>query len=154
MKTLVFFFLTFLAVNIYSQKREFLRIYNLVGKKIANGRDYKITDSTIEFKDINKIIHYSQINFIRTKHSFGHNIGLGSLIGIGSFGLFTLAANVQSDLFDKGTVVILFSTFIGAPSGALIGAISNVFKKPKKFDINGDIEKWKKFRSFFLTISK
>ncbi|MDP1763475.1 MAG: hypothetical protein Q8L07_06250 [Sediminibacterium sp.] len=154
MKALVFFLLTFLTVNVYSQKKEFIRVYNLEGKKIIYGRDYKITDSTIEFKDKNKIIHYAQIGFIKTKHSFGHNIGVGSLLGVASLSLFSLMPSIQSDLFDKGTMVVLVSTLIGAPSGAFIGTISNIFKNTKRVNINGDIEKWEKFRTSFLRISK
>ncbi|MDP3667846.1 MAG: hypothetical protein Q8R50_14275 [Sediminibacterium sp.] len=118
------------------------------------GRDYKITDSTIEFKDKNKIIHYAQIGFIKTKHSFGHNIGVGSLLGVASLSLFSLMPSIQSDLFDKGTMVVLVSTLIGAPSGAFIGTISNIFKNIERVNINGDIEKWGKFRTSFLRISK
>ncbi len=55
MKTLVFSILIFLTINVHSQKKEFIRVYILEGKKIMRGRDYQITDSTIEFKKKNKI---------------------------------------------------------------------------------------------------
>ncbi len=156
MKTLVFSILIFLTINVHSQKKEFIRVYILEGKKIMRGRDYQITDSTIEFKKKNKIIHYAQIGFIKTKHSFGHNIGVGSLLGLASLGLFTLTLpyDKNRNLFDKGTTVGLVSTLIGAPSGALIGTISNVFKKPKKIEIDRDFEKWEKFKTLFQKISK
>ncbi|RTL47304.1 MAG: hypothetical protein EKK39_14560 [Sphingobacteriales bacterium] len=154
MKTFTLLLFTLLTINIYSQKKEFIRVYNIEGRKIIHGRDYEITDTTIEFKNKHTIIPYTEIGFIRTKHSFGHNIGVGSILGIAALGIFSFASNVQSDLFDKGTTVVLFSTLVGAPSGAFVGAIYNGLKKTRRFNINGDFEKWQKFNASFLKKSK
>lgn len=156
MKTLLVFALMFFTIHVHAQKKEFLRIYNYEGKKIIRGSKYLITDSTIVFNKKNKIISYSQVGFIKTKHSFGHNIWVGSLIGFATTGLIALLLpyDKYKNAFDRGTTVGLVATFIGAPGGAVIGAGSTIFEKSKKFEINGNLEKWKEFEYFMLKKSK
>lgn len=147
----VFIFML-LAFQVHAQKKVFIRIYDFETKKIAHGRNYIITDSTIEFKNRHQIIHYSTINYIKIKHSFGHNILAGSILGFSSLGLVALIPYYsQYSFFNKTTTSALVAIFIGLPAGAIIGTMTNIFKKPKKTAINGNVENWKTFKTFVET---
>ena len=80
-----------------------------------------------------------------------HNIGNGSLLGLGIFALDgILSPNIQDDLiFSKSTKVVLSSILIGLPSGVIGGVIYYIFKKRKRYAIKGDLENWTKFRAAF-----
>src|SRR6185436_11850757 len=73
-KTIVLLLLLFSFINLTAQKKTFLRIYDMAGKKIGKGYLVGTTDSTIILKssDQIKIFSSSLIGTIKTKRSVGH----------------------------------------------------------------------------------
>ena len=150
MKILFIAILTIASIKTFSQNKLFIRIYNFEGRKIAKGYVYKTTDSTIMFDSRKHAeIKYSQIYFIRTKHSFGHNIFEGGIITAAIYSsyalIFATSLNETRPLtIFAGTIV---AGVIGFPFGAAIGTGTNIFKNSTKVEILGEIEKWKSFKS-------
>ena len=149
MKLVFMLLLTIQCIAGIAQKNIFIRVYDHSGSLLIDGRKYHVTDSAIEFK--NEKLAYTEIGFIRTGHSLRHNIGNGSLLGLGIFALDgILSPNIQDDLiFSKSTKVVLSSILIGLPSGVIGGVIYYIFKKRKRYAIKGDLENWTKFRAAF-----
>jgi len=113
----------------------FIRVYDLEGKKIAKGKRFTISDSTITFinKRKNTIIYLSEIGSIKTRRSSGHNVLLASAV-VGGFGLLSDISNDES----------MGSDFLnGLAIGATIGLITLPFKKSKTQIINANPNKWK-----------
>ena len=145
------FFLGCINGKIYSQ--EFIRIYNSHGQKIAKGKLLSWTDSTIEIKRgaKNDTLAIRSISFIKTRRSAGHNIAVGTVIGVGVGLVFGVISSSQSENDPNPNSWAGFGTGlagIASPvAGAAIGGITAVLRKRKKIEINGDAEKWKVARS-------
>ena len=141
MKHLTLLILTLISLNVYAQ---FVRVYDLKGSKISKGQISLITDTALQLKNHTDIIPFSEIGFIKTKHSFGHNSLVGGIIGAGIFGIATAVSYSAGSFLDPGLEALGAAVF-GFFSGTIIGAITNVFKKTETIEINGDLNKWEKY---------
>ena len=158
MKILLLSLALILSANVFAQntsKTPFLRVFNLEGKKIAKGKLLQITDSTLTLKRNKKTseVLFTDIGFIKTKRSFGHNIAIGTVIGAGTMTTISAVSEDSSSSsnyinFSGGEGAII-GTLIGAPSGAFVGAITGLFKNSETFDIQGDQLKWNAFKALF-----
>ncbi len=128
----------------------FLRIYNSEGKKIAKGKLVGITDTsiTLECKKSNETIDLSEIGSIKTKRSYGHHVGMGTAIGGSAMTVLGAATiDTNSNLLSGNGFWI--GALLGAPSGAIVGGITGLFKNSQTFDINNDQAQWDAFKTLF-----
>lgn len=157
MRILLLSFALILSCNVFSQntsKTPFLRVFDLDGKKIAKGKLVQVTDSTLLLKKKKETIHISfqNIGFIKTKRSLGHKVGMGTVIGASTMAtLFAISNSGSSSNFvsSSGASGLIVGSVVGAPSGALVGVISSIIKKPKMIQINGNKDQWQAFKDLF-----
>lgn len=153
----LFIYLIFIifCCQVGAQKNLFVRVYNLDEKKINKGQVLSITDSSLHLKSkgVNTVIFpIISIGKVKTKHSPGHHILIGSSVAASSMAILG-AASADPDAAIFGYTAgegAGAGALLGAPLGAVIGGIIYLFKKPKTFVINADKEKWKTFQSFIL----
>lgn len=158
MKIPAFFLCIALTLHVCAQKLPFVRVFDLSGKKIAKGRIYDATDSSLLLgKSSAKLntISLGQIGTIKTKHSGGNNVLVGSVIGVTTFAIVGAAvAEPDKELgFARGETA-LAGALIGAPAGAAIGALTILFKRSATFIVNADPEKWKEVQRTLLALKK
>ncbi len=157
MKTLIILLVLSLSLNCIAQdnsqpKKIFLRVFNAEGKKIAKGKLLHITDSTITLQRNKKTteIVFEDIGIIKTKHSLGNNVLTGAVIGAGSIGILGAATSSDSGFVQyTGAEGFGVGSLIGAPLGEAAGAVTSIFKNVEVFEISGNIENWKTFKSLF-----
>ncbi|WP_413995621.1 hypothetical protein [Maribacter sp. 2307ULW6-5] len=118
----------------------FIRVYNLEGRKIHKGRLQQVSDAGLRliFNDSLVDVPVASIGKIRTKHSVGGYLLMGSIIG-GSMGLGLIRGNWETETSsvysgEERVVAVVGGTVLGA----LVGGTTSVFKKSKKFVINGN----------------
>jgi hypothetical protein len=153
MKTLVIIFSLLLCCSLCAQKRLFVRVYDLAGKKITSGRVLAVTDTMLLLKGTKigfDTVFVQDIGFINTKHSVGRNIGIGIAIGAVSGVVVGLANSKPNDPEDpiqigtQGEVVVGYA-LLGMSVGTLVGGISGAFKNSKHFPVHRDVTKWREF---------
>jgi hypothetical protein len=143
----------FLVYAAQSQSSLFVRVYDMNGIKIHKGRITTITDSSIRLGKSNIIISVKNIGFIRTKHSFGHNILISSAItGISLATLLALSSDGGKGFLLSWTVPegIGLGLLVGATWGPIIGAGTALFKNTIKFPIKGSEKNWKEFQQYYM----
>ena len=84
MKTITIILLLSLCCSVVAQKSIFVRVYDLEGKKMNKGRVLSVTNPSLHLKKGRRavIIPVQNIGYIKTKRSEGHNVLVGSLIGL------------------------------------------------------------------------
>tara|TARA_R110001592_G_scaffold283472_1_gene551405 strand:+ start:141 stop:659 length:519 start_codon:yes stop_codon:yes gene_type:complete len=154
MKYLLFAIALFLCANITAQElpkksKIFVRVYNSEGQKIAKGKILNITDDALVLKKGSSSITVpvSDISYLKTKRSNGHNVLLGaaggSLVGLsiassqsgkssGGFG------GTAKGIAYAGAIVVVLV-------GAGVGYLTTLFKGSKQYSIDGNTVKWKGF---------
>jgi len=140
-----------LAFNAQSQSSVFVRVYDMNGNKIARGNIVEVTDSSLQLEKSTTIIFVKNIGYLKTKHSFGHNILVSSAISGGIFALVLAAGSSDKNGFLSYTLSEgLFVGFVaGAIYGPIIGGITAIFKNVTTFPINGSDTNWKEFHQYF-----
>ena len=96
-------------------------------------------------------ISVTNIAYIKTKHSFGNNILIGTIVGASTFailGAVSASSSSCSDCIVEYTAAegAAAGAILGVPLGAAVGAITGALKNSKTILINGDIKRWLKFR--------
>ncbi|HYK44212.1 MAG TPA: hypothetical protein VEV83_03530 [Parafilimonas sp.] len=148
MKILAFLFTILIAHNLEAQKSIFIRVYDLKGHTIARGHVLSATDTSVQLIREPTNILVRDIGSIRTKHSVGHNLLIGSAIGSSTMAIIGVAsANPDEFLGYTAGEGALGGFIVGVPIGAAIGALTIAFKNSKHYVINGDLQKWKAFKS-------
>jgi len=158
MKYLIITFVLIISTNTFAQKNGkhkknknvFIRIYDLEGKKINKGKIKFITETSIELELKGETIEVplSKIGKIKTKRSGGNNIAKGALIGGGSLAVLGLLSGDDEGGFisfsatDKASLGLIGGGFFGA----IYGGISILFKKSKRFIIDGNEMKLNQFK--------
>lgn len=140
----------FLMIAAKSQSPLFVRVYDMNGNKLSKGRITNITDSSIQLAYSDHYILVKNIGAIRTKHSFGHNVLVSTIV---TTGVFVTAMAIGSS--DKGgflTWTLMDGIAIGFIGGVIygpaIGAFSALFKNVITFPINGSEKNWKEFQHY------
>lgn len=150
MKALILLFSISLVCSTYAQRSIFVRVYDLSGKKIHKGRVVTVTDTFLQLEQHSDTINIParSIGSIRTRHSIGNNILIGSIIGVSSVAILGAAtAEPDKELFGyTAGEGALGGALLGLPVGALVGGITIPFKNSKYYLINGDATKWKAFQ--------
>ncbi|MBF6642019.1 glycine zipper family protein [Flavobacterium sp. J49] len=150
MKKLLSFCIVLLVCwEMSAQNKLFVRVYDLEGHKVNKGYILAVNDSLLILEK-NKSpleIRVKTIGMIKTKRSTGNNVLIGTISGaIVMGGIVAASADPDNWILDytpaEGAII---GAFIGAPAGAAVGLMTTVFKKPKTFIIDGDLEKWKVF---------
>ncbi len=120
--------------------------------KKNKGTVIAISDSTLQLGKSNSIIPVKNIGFIKTKHSFGHNILLGSAISGGIFATVMAIGSTDKGGFISWTFTegIAAGLLAGAIYGPIIGGISAIFKNNTTFPINGRESNWNEFKHYYL----
>ena len=138
---------------IEGQAQKFIRVFDTKGHKIAKGNvvDGSSTDSVLVIERGNSIdtVPIQKISYIKTKHSFGNNILIGTAIAAPTLAIISVIGNQPCDdcFFSTTDGEAAAGGFIvGAAAGAVIGAITGVFKNSKTGIINGDMQKWHEVR--------
>jgi hypothetical protein len=139
-----------LIINVSAQKKTFLRIYDLSGKKIAKGYFAGTTDSTLVLVRDNQLVTVPvhQINTIRTKRSAGHTIGVTAAVCTGVFTIALLAGSGGDSWFSYSASDAIGAGIItGTVGGIVIGGIASAAKNPKLLTVNGNMENWEKVKA-------
>jgi hypothetical protein len=150
MKKAMLLFSILMSFNISAQdeinsQEIFVRVYDLKGKKIGKGKILSISDAELQLSRGAKTATFqiNNIGSIRTKRSIGHNalLGMGGGIAIGA-----MFGNIDDSLlgFSGTGGGFIFGT-LGGLAGTIVGIITGIFKKSKKYIIGGDAEKIKAF---------
>jgi len=161
-KLFVLFFLIACCLQLNAQTKLFIRVYDRFGNKIKNGNIVGTTDSSLLFdvKGRDSVafqIAYTKIGTIKTKHTRGHNVIIGTAIGAG-FGIVGLLVSSGGaddtsggwgGLFTITTQDKQVASIALIPLGAGIGFITGMRKKIDTFEINGNLEKWKAFQLYY-----
>jgi hypothetical protein len=157
MRTALFLMLILFCGSLVAQKTPFLRIYDSHGKKIYKGKVYIITDSSLSLIGKKEALNVpiKDIGYIKTKHTDGNNVLIGSIVGGLSGAILGAASATPSD--NPSNEIIVFTPAEGAATGALlgmvagaaIGGITIAFKNSETFHIDGDVIKWKQFVSVY-----
>jgi hypothetical protein len=151
MKALVIIFSILLSCSLCAQKRLFVRVYDLSGKKINSGRVLAVTDSMILLKGTKvgfDTVFVRNIGSVKTKHGVGNNIGIGIAVGTVSGILLGIASSHSGESessmeFVSSGEIIAGSALLGMSAGALVGALSGLLKNSKHFPVNGNPANWK-----------
>ena len=152
MKTLMLCLALLLSFSVFAQneidtKNAKLRVFDLNGKRMAKGKVFSVTDSTMTFtkNGISESFRVKQIGSVRINRRAGHNILIPAAISAGFGGLMGLGIETDGGIFQQdGATAAGF--FGGAAFGAAIGLFTLPFKKPYyKFEITGDQQKWDAF---------
>lgn len=148
-KLLSFCIVLLVCCEMSAQNKLFVRVYDLEGHKVNKGYILAVNDSILILeKDKSPLeIRVKTIGMIKTKRSTGNNVLIGTISGaIAMGGIIAASSDPDNWVFDytpaEGAII---GAFIGAPAGAAVGLMTTVFKKPKTFIIDGDLEKWKVF---------
>jgi hypothetical protein len=158
MKLIILLLAISLTCSMFAQKKLFVRVYNLHGKKVTKGRVLSVTDTTLELNEgsITETIPAQNIGTIRTKHSMGQSIFFGALAGTAT-GAIIAAAKVQPDNSDPNSIEVISPEveagaliFLGLLGGTIVGTIVGAAKDSQEFIIHGDLNKWKSFRSLVM----
>jgi hypothetical protein len=150
MKYLLFTIALFLCINITAQElpkksKIFVRVYNKEGQKIAKGKILNITDEALILKrgSSSITIPTTDIMYIKTKKTNGHNMLIGGLAGTG----YVLYGVTQSSGGGGwGTTIAIILTPVFAAIGSGIGYITTLFKNSQHYSIQGDPIKWQGFK--------
>ncbi len=144
--------INFFAQNEVKTQNDFLRVYNLEGKKISKGFVVMVNDSVIELKNSNKNkINIKNIGFIKTKRSAGNNVLIGALSGttVGAVAGAS-SANPNDWVFSYSPAEgALAGGVLGAIGGGVVGSLTALSKKVETIIINGDKEKWLSVKMMF-----
>jgi hypothetical protein len=158
-----------LTINIsilHAQKKVFVRVYDMSGKKTAKGFLAGTTDSSILIsRDTLPVsIPVTQIGYIKTKRSAGHTILISSLTGAVVCGIIGAASGeppVNDNTFG-GTLhdaltftpgeAFVVGFILGAGAGAGIGAVIYGVGKHYTFEINGKLENFQQQRELINTL--
>lgn len=142
------------VVNGFSQKsnkKTFVRVYNLEGKKINKGYIHSVNNEILVLRRGNNLkieTEVKSIGKIKTKRSGGHNVLMGSAVGA-SLGAVLGVSTADPDAwifgYSKGEGAIGFGT-LGALGGAAVGGVAAGVKNTETFVINGQKENWKLFK--------
>jgi len=122
-------------------------VYDLKGNKIARGRVLSATDTSLQLKGLTMSIPVRNIGSIRTKHSAGNNVLIGSIVGTCTIGIPFAIAGVDYASGEDDAAAAVVGVITGSVAGAVIGAATIPLKKSKLYLIDGNPEKWKTFRS-------
>jgi hypothetical protein len=159
MKNLIFMITFILSINVCAQNEfeitnVFVRVYDMQGKKIGKGKIISISETSFQLyrKGESVKVLISGIGSIKTKHSAGNNVLVGSAIGA------TTMAMLGAATAEPGALIYGYSAgegaaagvLLGGTAGAAIGGITILFKNSKSYEINGDIEKWKAFKKMII----
>jgi hypothetical protein len=133
----------------FSQDEVFIRVYDLIGNKVGSGRITMLTDTCVHIQQDashNTEFLLSGIGRIKTKRAVGYNMAIGA----GACGLVfavVMASAADPDDFPlsklKGSAI---GIGIGVPTGAVIGGIAALSRKPKTFFIQSSSFRWNAFR--------
>ncbi|MBX3252807.1 MAG: hypothetical protein KF862_01600 [Chitinophagaceae bacterium] len=150
-------FLGFVMSTVNAQKKLFVRVYDLNGKKITQGHVATVGDSALQLNIKKKgsvDLMVGNIGKIKTKRSAGRNIWIGALAGIGAGAVIGGVSGNGSSEDDPtsglGTAagILVGALFIGPPLGAAAGGITALFNNPKTFIVNGSVQEWKAFQLY------
>jgi hypothetical protein len=151
-KTALISIIILIAFTANAQSSLFVRVYDMNGKKINKGTVIAISDSTIQLGNSNNIIQVKNIGFIKTKHSFGHNILISSAISGGIFATVMAIGSTDKGGFLSWTLSegIAAGLLAGVIYGPVIGGITAIFKNTTTFPINGRESNWQEFNHYYL----
>ncbi len=161
-KTIGMILILAFSINLVAQKEQdkklFIRVFNLEGKKINKGHFQFINDSLLGLRRNRKAvqINVKDIGKIKTKRSAGHNVFLGSVIGGGTLALVGVVSTeserqVSYDMGYWGTFNYTSNPatagqnfaaglVLGGVAGAAVGGITAIFKNSRTYIVDGKIE--------------
>lgn len=157
MRTLIILFLLFLAQSLQAQKPDFFRVYDSHGKKVAKGIIFTYSDTSLTLTRRNRFIEtpLSQIDLIKSKRTTGHRIAMTTLSVAG------VVFIVAGTLFTLNNGGYRNGTIGRSPRRIRRNAnppntqnprspLEKIPKQKKKYEVNGDAEKWKETRKFLF----
>lgn len=165
MKWILFFLLMTIGWELQAQdsskvSNDFIRIYDLEGKKIGSGFVQSFTDSSMIIKkqEMTFLFLFENIGTIKTQRSAGNNILIGAVFGMVTLGVLGWVAGEKAGppiKTDLGTFTqedtrprnAVLGALAGAVIGGLGGAVSLINRKSQEFEIGGEIEGWNAFKA-------
>jgi hypothetical protein len=132
-----------------AQDYNFLRVYNLKGKKINRGHLFQLSDSTITLTRKNNFIEspVREIGMIKSKRTTGHRILVTTASVVSLVAIFAVITQGNKNGSGPG---------IFNPNGQ-----SNKSKQPKslppakpfkRYRIDGNVQKWQEQRGYLIIL--
>ena len=153
MKTIIILLLLGIGSHSFAQKKTFVRVFDLKGKKISSGHVLAITDDGI-ILDKNPTpdsIAVAAIGTIETRRSIGHGTAVGALAGAATGTLLAAVSNstepeTNSSDWDIEIITPAETVLGGAVAGAILGAVTgtviSLFGKRISIKVSGDPKNW------------
>lgn len=160
MKYVLFAIVLILSLNVSAQNEvfsnTFIRVYDLDGKKTDKGKIKAVSENSIELylNGETKIVPLNKIGKIKTKRSGGNNVAKGAIIGGGSFAFIGLLSGDDDEGFfsfsatDKAALGLIG----GGLLGAIVGGITTIFKKSKRYIVDGNEIELKNFKEEMIRL--
>ena len=157
MKTFIILLLLGIGSHSFAQKKTFVRVYDLKGKKISSGHVLAVTDDGIVL-DKNRVpdsIVVAAIGTIETRRSIGHGTALGALAGAATGTLLAAVSNTTEPETNSSdwdieilppAETVLASAITGAVVGAAAGTVISLFGKRISIKVAGDPKNWPEVR--------
>ena len=155
MKNVILAIAFLLSIGAYTQNRPetpgvFVRVFDMQGKKIGKGKVLAITEDTLHLNRKREAVDIpvERIGSIKTKHSAGNNIAIGAAVGASTMAVIG-AASADPDAWILGYTAgegAAGGAILGGAAGAALGGITILFKRSRKYEINGDKEKLEAFK--------
>ena len=146
MKNLIIICLLVLTTAAQSQRKTFVRIFDLNGNKTHTGFLMQTSDSSIIISSNKETLEVplNQIGIIKLKRSFGHTILITALIAGGTFAILG-AATADPDAWIFGYTAgegFLAGLLGGATTGTIVGSVIGGTTNRPVFTIAGKNENW------------
>lgn len=138
------------AQELPKKSQFFVRVYDSSGEKIEKGKMLEITDTALILKKGNKSIQIplSNISYIKSKRTNGHNVLIGA-IGGSVLGVAVVSGSSSGSgggfaAVSKGISIVVAILLPALGSG--IGYLTTIFKKSTHYSIDGNPIKWQGFK--------
>src|SRR5688572_17085038 len=145
--------LSLIVFSADAQKRTFIRVFDLNGKKISKGFIHDMSDSSITVLD-NKnrevIIPAGMVGTLKLRRSFGHTVLVSTVIAGATFTVVGAVAGGTLIFWYGGYAAVAEGAAVGIVAGTAAGAatgsiIAGTRGRPV-FNIEGREENWKTAR--------
>ncbi len=158
MKTLICMLVSiFFLAQVNAQNRLFVRVFSPGHKKISKGYIHLATDSSLQLYNsvknpVYRSVHFSDIGYIKTKRSGWINIMAGSVATSAGMAIGGAVTTKPDDFLGKRFAATVLG-IIGLPIGAALGAATIPLNKSKRFVVNGDIQNWNNFITYYRAMN-
>lgn len=139
------------AQELPKKSQFFVRVYDSSGEKIGKGKMLEITDTALRLKKGDRSIQIplSNISYIKSKKTNGHNVLIGA-IGGSVLGVAVVSGSSSGSGGGLGVAaskgIRIIAAILLPALGSGIGYLTTIFKKSTHYSIDGNPIKWQGFK--------